>query len=922
MRRKSIPLAVTGLLCTLWCLCMPWQVKANNVATTTPADTAQHHAVNVYEFDFEAVHPRTDEVWLPDRWERVTTKEDSPDFDLNHPFYNEARLVREMEDGKVKNHCLEMVLHKGKVSYQTKARTREVDGTEETPEELRFIPVNAAKSYRLSARIKAEGFEQADRPTRAYVSILWFEKADDTAICRYEDGTPIIFSTTAITRDTGGQWQEVGLTVGSVPPGAVFLELRCTLEGKGIKARAMFDDVALSEEPRVILDPGRPVPVFAGDEKIEIAFSLSGLVAGDYTERILTQDYNGTRVVQQDTRDFRAERDREVLRKYEVKAESFGTFRLCYTLTDAEGNQVAHRSLVLVRIPVNMPLKNSDQYGVCLDFLRHPYPVVGNFVHALSVGSVKSDLWGDEVALNEFLPFAKALRRMSITTVGVLGRSPGELTKALGLSVPLQGSALFSRPEGEKSDTLWRYLNDDLSKWTDVLEALQLGPEFDTLYTEPVDDIVAAFAEKMDRPLSSTALVFPAPASPGCPWPRGAGIVHVSVPARLTWHELAQRLSERPEEPALWVSLELPPQGPGQTDDMIAKIAVCLAANVDRIFLPLDAPGAGLLDVAEFPNESALLTPAFAAFRFTTQMTDGAESVDDISTAGVRMYLFEKDGESIVILWSNRGETSLPVYWGKGLKIYDTCGNEHDLPATNGETIITGLDDSPRIISRIDPRLLRTWRSVRLVTKSIESRVAEQAVEVGMENHFGKDIRGTVRLKFDEGLRHLQPRSTVSEFALTPGEAWSSGGAFILKPSISDTVGPKTVTAVVTIDSEDGKFTLRKTLEIPVVPAALSLKIIRMTAGRTNEIVVRVLVSNEGDSRVGANVYAAVEGIPSRRRVSVPRLEPGGQVEAEFRIHVNPDSPPSRIWLGLREVHGRRFTNIYIDRDEIKAVLK
>jgi hypothetical protein len=738
----------------------------------------------------------------------------------------------------------------------------------------------------------------------------------------------MIFRAGAVRRDTGGKWQESSLTVDTVPPGARYLKLRCTLEGKGIKARAMFDDVMLSEGPCVALDTGRPVPIFAEGERVEVAVTLSGLAAGGYNERILVEDEIDGRDLHEEVRHFQADGGNEKIRRYELKAESFGTFRLLYGLRDESGSEVAARSIVIARIPENKPLRDMERYGVRLDFFENPCPVIGRFVRASGAGSIKTPLWGEGETRQELLRFLAAMRRMSVTTVGVLGRSPDELTGALGLSVPLQGNALFDQPRGPKRDALWKYLKEDLAGWTDVLEAVQPGRDFDTPYTRPVDEIIAAFDREMDRPLSSAALVFPASAAAGAPWPQGAGIVALSVPASMTRQELSERLSEAPDSCSVWVSLELPPCGPAQVDDLFRKMTVCLAARVDRIFLPLDAPGTGLMKVMEFPNESGELAPAFAAFRFITQMTDGAESAEELSVPGVRMYLFEKDDESLMVMWSEGGRSSLPVYWGEGLRMHDAVGNCRDLPSIEGETAITGLDESPCIVSGIDPRLLRTWRSLRFVTKSIESRVVEQPAEVGIANHFDREIFGTVRLEFDEELRHLQRRAMAAEFRIGPGESWSSGGAFVLKPSISDALGRIAARAVVRINTNEGSFTLNKTLEVEMVPADLSLEVTQITAhpgpyraGRPGEIVVKVAVSNGGSSRAGAGVYAAVEDGPRRRRrVSIPRLEPGEQAEAEFRIQVDPGSLPRRIWLGLREIHGRRFANIYIDQDEIRDV--
>lgn len=906
---KAVPSAAVILLWALWLNCPARQGLADG-STEGTAPRRQ----NIYRFDFETVRPLADDELLPVGWEKVAVKEDSPDFDLDHFFYNEARLAR--ENG---NHYLEMTLHKGRVSYQTISRMKEKREDDETEDEMRFIPVNPAKSYTLSAKIRTEGFEQPDRPTMAYVAMMWFDRAANAAIGRYQDGAPIIFRTPPVICDTGGGWREVRLAVDTVPPGARFLRLRCTLEGKGIRARAMFDDVTLAEEPRVRLDPGRPVPIFAGEEKIEIVASLNGLAPGRYSERIQTENLDGD-ILQAETRDLGVKGEGEVLRRCEAEARTFGAFRLRYTIRDADGGEVAARSIVLARVPQDAPLKETERYGLCLRFFEHPYAVLGDYVRASCAGSIKNELWGEAAEQEEFIRFAGAMRRESVATVGVLGRSPGDLSRLMGFSVPMEGHSLFNQPEKQKHGLLWDYLKRDLAKWTDVLDAVQPARDFNAPYEAPVSGIISAYGGAMDRPLSSATLVFPASASPGAAWPEGARVVSLSVPASLTWRELAQRLAEKPETSTVWVSLALPPQGAGQIDDMIRKMAVCLAANTGRIFLPLESPD-GLIRVIAFPNESAEPTAAFAAFRFITQMTDGAERVEDVSLPGVRIYLFEKEDESIAVAWSEEGETSLRVCWGGGLRTYDAFGNSSALPCVNGETTISGLAESPRIIRGINPRLMKTWRSLRFLKGSILSAVEEQRIEVAIENRFDREIQGTISLEFGDELRHLQPRRTKVEFRLAPGQTWSSGDAFMLKPSISDTLGVKNARAVVAIISEDGVFALNKALTAEIVPSNLSLKVVRVAREQSGETVIRVAARNEGDMRASATLYAgAGDGASGRRRISIPRLEPGEQAEAEFRIRPDAGPAPRRIWLGLREVDGRRFANIYVNPGEIKDV--
>jgi len=917
-----------GLLCGLWYWCGAGMTAGEESAG--PGAASSGSPWKTWAFDFESIRWKNQ----PAGWERVTTKKGGPDYDRGLVVYSDEEdgsifppvTARKAADAPVEtkgaeNHCLRLVLQVGKISYQTSSCPGAGKGEQ-------FMPASGAKSYRLKARIQTEGFEQLFRPTGAYVSILWFEKAESGAICRYSDGTPIIFNTAPITRDTGGRWQDVELTVDTVPPGARFLRLRCTVEGKGIRSVAMFDDVVLSEGPRVALDAGRLAPLFAEGEPIEIAVTVDGLERGAYSEVVTTEDLFDHKVISTDTRQFRSggreANDTKLESPYLVRMSSFGAFRISYRLKDSEGRDVAVRSMVIARVPKAGPLQYADKYGVHFNFLERPYPLVGNFIHALGVGLMKCELWGEGITREtdqaDLLRFAAEMRRMGVRSVGILGSSPIALTKAMGLSAPLEGKGLFGQPAGERREALWAYLREDLAPWADLLDGVQLAPEGNSSFGGPVGEIGASFAEEMMRPLASARCAFPATA--GEAPPEGAEVIALTAPASMSPDDLARKLGEMKTASLLWVTLEMRPEGRARISDMVKKTAVCLAAGVDKIFLPLDSRGAGLIRIVEFPNESAELTPAFAAFRFITQALDGASFVEKFDVGTMRMCLFEKGGGSLALIWSDEGETTAPVFWGDGLKMYDHFGNALAMRSAGGETLIEGLGAMPRVVTGMNADMMRTWRLLQLATKSIEASLREQTVVLTMENRFDKNIECTMRLEFEEGLRHLQPRGATAKFSLGPGESWSSGETFSLKPSISDGAGVKTFSAVVTVNSEAGQFTIKKTFGIDLAASSLGLRVVRIAREESGGIVVRVAVKNGGAERAGANVYASADGGGTKEwHVSLPRLEAGAETEVEFRMKFGGEGAPERIWLGLREINGRRFMNLNLGRREIEAAL-
>jgi hypothetical protein len=678
----------------------------------------------------------------------------------------------------------------------------------------------------------------------------------------------------------------------------------------------------------VTIAAARRVPLFLAGEEMRVTFLLDGLEKGRYMEEALTEDIYNNRTLSRDTNQFdvglQPERPGKLGRPYVLQVAAFGVFRLTYILKDASGREIAVRSMVLARAPQTGALKRPDNLGVLFDFFQHPF--VGNYISSLGVGVMKSELWGNpltqEKDQQDLLRFAGEVRRAGVKTIGVLGVSPAGLTKSMGLSAPLEGKALFDQPPGERREALWGFLKEDLAPWADLLEGVQLARDGDGSFTGSVKDIVANFAQRMSLPLGSARCAVPAMATSTDAPPEGVDVLALKAPATMSPDDLSRKLEATGRSSSLWMTLDLRPPGTEQIQDMLKKITVCLAGRVDKIFLPLDLPDAGLIRIMEYPNEAVEITPAFAAFRFFTQMLDGAAFVEKFSMGTVQMYLFEKEGESLAVVWNEGPEISVPVFWGERLKMYDHFGNRLEARSAGGETLIEKLGQTPRIVTGMNPNMMRMWRSLKLVTKSIEASVKEQTVELSMENHFSKNIECTVRLELEGEAQHLQSLPATAKFSLAPGAAWSSGESFHLKPSISDTVGIKTFRAVVTVNSDEGTFTLKKTMGVELAPSQIELRLVRISTEDDGVIAIRAAVKNNAAERVGVNIYAAADdGAGPERHVCLPRLEPGKEAEIEFRIKTQGGIPPSRLWLGLREINGRRFVNINLAREQIEASL-
>ena len=197
----------------------------------------------------------------------------------------------------------------------------------------------------------------------------------------------------------------------------------------------------------------------------------------------------------------------------------------------------------------------------------------------------------------------------------------------------------------------------------------------------------------------------------------------------------------------------------------------------------------------------------------------------------------------------------------------------------------------------------------------------EQPVEFTMKNYFDKQIDCSLSLEFEAELSHLQPNAPTAKFTLAPGASWSSGKTFTLKPGISDTLGPKPVTAVVTISTEGGQFTLRKTFDINLAPSQMELRVAGISRAG-GDMLVRVAVKNTGQDEAGDEHIRAALRARGRRmacRGAVAGAGAGGG--GGIPRAAGAGEPPERLWLGLRQINGLKFANMYLSREQMAAAL-
>ena len=911
-------------------------------------------------FDFEKGRLISEVREVPVHWQKIVSDNSSPSYDRGHPAYNEGWLVSEgrridvggaaeafwghvpklMEEPNLenlhrsllvarakliapKNRYLRLKLYKGKVSYQTRD----------------FIPISRLNSYRIDAKIRTHDFKGIREPVKAWMSVLWYRKDAEGGICLHADGSPVIFRTMPIETETGEEWRQMRLLFNRTPFDANFVKIRLTVEGVSTTAEADFDDVVLTQEPQVLLGFKRMPAVFFGDEQGVLNVELGGLPDGDYSEKIEIDDVSlgeGTEVLRSETAFRIAGGTTSVTnRSINVDTGRFGVFRMRYSLVMKNVGSilpVASREIVFARAVGPVPFIERGRYGTTLDFFATPYPCAFDFALLTATSPFKTTLWphddGDEVLHAKLVASLKLLRRSSITTAGVL--KPLGTTRAAALGISTTGSlfAMFRQPSANAEKAWFQFIKTSAPPWADNISHLQMGEDFDTSIADTglYETVEKKLRDVLPRPLDSARMILPVRSLNDKPLPSGEYLTHF-VPAAVTPEGLARRLETmRDIADRLWVTLEVPViydvgASSAQLAEMVRKIVLCRVYNVRSVIIPLLGSVAkrdGLLSYKALPDETLDINPLAVAMLNVASVLERAEFEDAFVSEDANVIIFRKQERFIAMLFSQMPGVTSRMYWGGGLVAYDAMGNSRKLTVENNMALIDGIGPMPIFVDNIDVGVARTWHSIRLETPDIVSRVAAQTVTMSLKNHFDRPISGMMKIKFPEELQHLVVRYEPKPFELAPGEVWNSGKQLQLSPSVADGIGGKEFEVNVEIRVDGASHVLKKTLVVKLVSDKLSLENDGVTVNEDGYVVLHLKVRNGNERRISSNMYIKVENSTVDRKVSILGLESGATRLVEVRLPFKPADVPGRIWIGLREIGGRQFANLYIVPAELK----
>jgi hypothetical protein len=854
-----------------------------------------------------------------------------------------------------------------------------------------------------------------------HTTVLPHARARMTAYLADETGRPIPGTTRHselyAARAADEPWHKLSIELSADSPRAAFLVLELgllqpaqyapqalgqrTLNVQDVRGTAWFDDITVSQVPRVTMTTGRPGNIFRRSDPVRLQVRVDDRFTEDLSARVAVRDAAGRVVYQRsgaiDLAGVRSSSPGHTRLTVEVPRLPAGWFEASLLIA-SRAQQLGTRTLAFIQLADDAPPGRPDgRFGfVATDLSFDGWDELPKLLPLLSAGRVKLSLWGPAGDVQESGPAAlddliAQLQSLGITPTACLLDLPPELAAKLRAAEarakgpdagwdaappPAAAGSLASSSTASGHPSDWPLLlKTDPSEWrpqlaymiarhANHLDRWQLGDDdSDAFVTDP------AMRKVYRLVYNEFARLVQNPPDLAMPWPAWYELqgelpatVALSVPPAVVLpsqiplytqemhghegHNLS--LSIRPLERDRYGREE-------QIRDLAERVIYALSADVRRIDLPLpftarreavgpevlippavtntDAkPNADIATRADAGSGTAPATttrPANAAadgiivkepqelllvLRTLITTLDGAICRGRIPIAeGVEAFLFDRDGEGIVVLWDRGGQTSvreLALNLGERPVRIDLWGNATPLlrkaaDRVEGKELAAGevklsLGPMPVFLVDVDGQLAQTRASVAIDRPLVESSLQPHVRRVRFTNGYRETVTGTMRLRPPRGWTVNPP---AVQFTLNPGETFEREVS--IEIPFNSVAGPHTIAADFQLQAERAA-TFSVPIGLTLGLSDVGMQTLALRDGK--DVVVQQMITNYGDRPIDYSAFAVVVGQARQERL-VSALPAGKTTIKRYRFPNIEVKPGQRVRAGIKELAGTRILN-------------
>lgn len=690
------------------------------------------------------------------------------------------------------------------------------------------------------------------------------------------------------------------------------------LHPQDIRGSAWFDDVTVSQVPKVKMSTDRPGNIFRRDEPLSLQVQVNDRSTDDLAAQLVINNAEGKTVYQRSgALDITAaENLGPGLKRMRLLLPPLapGWYEASLVMS-SRGQYVGRQTLDLVLLADNAPLyRPDDRFGIIATELPFDgWQELPDILPFLCVGRVKLGVWSQQGDIQQVDPagFDKLLVRLQelhITPTACLLDLPP------GLARHVHGDSWLKLLRAKPED--WQpQLAFMISRHANHLDRWQLGPDGSEAFVaqEQMRQVYQMVYREFAKLVQKPDLAMPWPA-----WYELDGQLPATVALSLHPSVLPQQLPlylqdiRKHEGHHLSLTLQLLDRNRYgrelQIRDLAQRVIYALAADARRIDIPLPftvvrEDG----DLVRQPQELLMI------LRTLTTTLGGSVFRGKVPIAeGVEALLFEKNGQGILALWDRGhqgGLKQLALSLGEHPRAVDLWGNVTPLlhPLDNPKAapgVRLTIGPTPIFLIDIDGQLAQLRSSVAFDRPLIESSFEPHTRRIRFTNPYPTSISGTLKLKAPAGWT-LNPPTFA--FSINPGETFERD--LTIEFPYNSFAGPKTVEAEFRLqDSRIASTTVPITLTLGLSDVGMQTLAIR----DGKDVLVQQTITNYGDKPIDYTAFAIFPGFPREERL-VNNLGAGRSTIKLYRFSNVPDGQIN-VRTGVKELLGTRILN-----DEVKV---
>jgi hypothetical protein len=721
-----------------------------------------------------------------------------------------------------------------------------------------------------------------------------------------------------------------------------------TLTVQDIRGTAWFDDITVSQVPRVTMATDQPANVFPRGTPIRLLVQIDDRFTDDLAAQIAVVDAEGKLVYQRSgttelgqAQTISAGRKRLTVDVPELPA---GYYRVALEMS-SQGQVLGGQTLAIIQLAdANPPVRPDGRLG----FVATSLPFEGweqlpQVLPMLSAGRVKLALWSRDGDISDlesakFDTLLQKLAEQGIRPTACLLDLPPSVLKRIGATeIKNSGVTEILGADGNKkaadsvprTSSTWPLLlranpkdwqpqlamliarhANHLDRWQigeDGADVFVLDPNMRKVYSQ----VYAEFRKLVERP------------DVAMPWPAwyeldasAPSTIALSVPASVVLPQQVplylQDLSRdsgaatsksRPADLSISLSwLDRDHYGRHeQLRDLAQRLIYVLSAGAERIDLPFPLKvrreqGA----VMQEPTEELLVlrtiitTLGGATYRGRVPIADGVEA-----------FLFDRAGQGILALWdrgAQSGVRELSVNLGASPSMIDLWGNVTPLAKIKGgkDGVSLKIGRMPVFLVDVDGQLMQTRASVAFDRPLIESSFQPHTRKLRFTNAYRGGVSGSVRLKAPAGWLINPP---TLAFTLNAGETFEKD--VTIEIPYNSVAGPKAIDAQFSLQAE-GSSNFTVPIIVTLGLSDVGMQTIALRDG--NDIIVQQMITNYSDKPINYTAFAVIQGQARQERL-VNGLPAGTTTLKRYKFSGVEIKSAARVRAGVKETEGTRILN-------------